>query len=89
MIYELGKGKFINSSDIVAVFDLDITSQSHLTRKFLRASEERGDVENASEDIPKAFVLDRDRKITLVQSATATLAKHLEVKERKEELWQI
>ena len=79
MIFELGKNKFIASPDVVGVFDLDITSQSHLTRAFLRASEERGAVDNASEDLPKSFVLDASGRLTLVQSSSATLARHMEV----------
>ena len=32
----LGKGTVVNTASIVGIFDLDITSQSHLTRRFLR-----------------------------------------------------
>ena len=39
MYVALGKEKSVFSKDIVAIFDLDITSQSHLTRRFLREAE--------------------------------------------------
>ena len=31
MYLHLGKGKIVSTEDIVGIFDLDITSQSHLT----------------------------------------------------------
>ena len=31
----LGKGTLVREDEILGIFDLDITSQSHLTRKFL------------------------------------------------------
>ena len=44
MYISLGKEKNVNTDDIIAIFDLDITSQSHLTRKFLRSAEKEGNV---------------------------------------------
>ena len=66
----------INSDEIIAIFDLDITSQSHLTRKYLNMAEKAGQVINASEDIPKSFVVAEikgERRVYLSQMATATL----------------
>lgn len=77
----LGKGTVVNTAGIVGIFDLDITSQSHLTRRFLREAEQRGQVVNASEDIPKTFVLFRDGETTRVylsQMAAATLLRRAE-----------
>ena len=53
----LGKGWVVNTGEIIGIFDLDITSQSHLTRKYLSMAEKAGQVVNASEDIPKSFVV--------------------------------
>ena len=77
----LGKGALARTDEIVGVFDLDITSQSHLTRKFLAAAEKAGEVESASEDLPKSFVvLERGgkRRLILSQMNTATLLKRAE-----------
>ena len=86
----LGKGAVARTDEIVGVFDLDITSQSHLTRKFLSACEKAGQVENAAEcekagqvenaaeDIPRSFVVIEGggkRKLVLSQMNTATLLK--------------
>ena len=78
MYLDLGKGKFINSDDLVGIFDLDITSQSHITRKYLTLSEKNGKVINASEDIPKSFVIQKDKSVFLSQMNTATLLKRVE-----------
>ena len=81
MYLHLGKGTVVNTAEIVAIFDLDITSQSHLTRRYLSMAEKSGQVVNASEDIPKSFVVcERDGKRTLylTQMPSATLYKRAE-----------
>ena len=49
MYLHLGKGKIVSTEDIVGIFDLDITSQSHLTRKYLTMAEKAGEVVNANQ----------------------------------------
>ena len=78
MYLHIGKGTVVPQKNIVGIFDLDITSQSHLTRQFLRASEQAGEVVNAAEDIPKSFVVCQDNgktSVILSQMAAATLLK--------------
>ena len=80
MYVAFGKEKSVFSDDIVAIFDLDITSQSYLTRQFLNESEKKGAVENTAEDIPKSFVICKEKDkntVYLSQMATATLIKRL------------
>ena len=77
----LGKGALAREDEIVGVFDLDITSQSHLTRAFLAKAEKAGEVETASEDLPKSFVVLASggrRRLILSQMNTATLLKRSE-----------
>ncbi len=57
MYLHLGAGAVVRKDSIVGVFDLDNTSQSHLTRKYLAAAEKYGHVVNVAEDIPKSFVV--------------------------------
>ena len=81
MYLHLGKGTVILKDDIVAIFDLDQTSQSHITRKYLAAAEKAGEVINAAEDIPKSFVVccsKEGRRLYLSQMAPATLLKRAE-----------
>lgn len=86
MYIGLGKNKFTDTENIIGIFDLDITSQSHLTRKYLSASEKSGSVENAAEDLPKSFVVcaeksdsgEKIQKVYLSQMSAQTLLKHVE-----------
>lgn len=81
MYLHLGKGTVIRETEIIGIFDLDITSQSHLTRKYLSAAEKAGQVINAAEDIPKSFVVtcaNGERRLYLSQMAAATLLRRAE-----------
>ena len=81
MYLHLGKGTVVRTDSIVGIFDLDITSQSHLTRKYLAAAEKAGQVVNAAEDLPKSFVVCRDGEkscVYLSQMAAATLLRRAE-----------
>ena len=81
MYLHLGKGTVVNTDEIIGIFDLDITSQSHLTRKYLNMAEKAGQVINAAEDIPKSFVVCCERgtkNVYLSQMASATLLRRAE-----------
>ena len=81
MYLHLGKGSIVNDSEIVGILDLDITSQSHLTRKYLSLAEKAGQVETACDDLPKSFVVCEKRgarRLILSQMNTATLLKRSE-----------
>ena len=81
MYLHIGKGTVIEKKGVVGIFDLDICSQSHLTRKYLTMAEKAGLVVNAAEDIPKSFVIFQDREKTSVylsQMSAATLLKRAE-----------
>ena len=81
MYLHLGKGTVVRTDSVVGIFDLDISSQSYLTRKYLAAAEKAGQVVNAAEDLPKSFVVCRDGEkssVYLSQMATATLLRRAE-----------
>ena len=78
MYLHLGSGALVEKKSIVGIFDLDNTSQSHITRKYLNMADTGGKVINVAEDIPKSFVVCRDEsgmKIYLSQMSTQTLLK--------------
>ena len=83
MYLHLGKGTVVSTDSIVGIFDLDITSQSHLTRKYLSMAEKAGQVVNAAEDIPKSFVVCTDETVILTQPNTAILARRLHDQENR------
>lgn len=53
----IGQNVMLEERRIIGIFDLDITSQSKLTRNFLKKAEEDGVVVSECEDIPKSFVV--------------------------------
>ena len=78
MYIHIGKGTVVDEREIIGIFDLDITSQSHITRKYLSNAEKTGQVVNAAEDIPKSFVVTEHkgtRRLYLSQMAASTLLK--------------
>lgn len=81
MYIAIGKEKWIDLRDLIGIFDLDITSQSHLTRKFLRDAERNGCVINTAEDLPKSFAVCAEGEksvVYLCQMATSTLVKRIQ-----------
>ena len=78
MYIHLGMGVVVPKEDVIAVFDLDNSSQSYLTRDYLSRGEKQGLVINAAEDLPKSFVVCAPRggerqQIYLSQLSSATL----------------
>ena len=82
MYLHLGSSVIIHQDDVLGIFDLDNTTASGLTRDFLARAEREGRVVSAGDDLPKSFLLCRDRQgkdtVYLSQLATATLLKRLE-----------
>lgn len=71
----------IREKNIIGIFDLDNTSYSKHTRKFLAGAEEAGQVIPVSQDLPKSFLLAREYgmdKIYLLQFSSATMERRLE-----------
>ena len=75
----VGQNLMLEDKRIIGIFDLDITSQSKITRTFLNQAEEEGIVISAIEDIPKSFVVcdhPYHRQIVYIsQLNTSTLAR--------------
>lgn len=78
MYLHLGQDEVIPAGTVIGIFDLDITSQSKITRDFLKACEQKKIVINVSEELPKSFVVCRDRgedHVYISQLSSATLQK--------------
>lgn len=78
MYLHLGGGFVVRSEDIVAVFDMDNATWSRITRDSLTMAEKRGEVINASDDLPRSFVVTEDagvRRIYLSQLSSAAIAR--------------
>lgn len=82
MYLHLGQSVVVPFQDVIGIFDLDNTTSSHISRKFLERAEKAGQVVNVSDDLPKSFVLcragDGPPAVYLSQLAPATLLKRVE-----------
>ncbi len=78
MYLHLGGDTVVSLKDVIAIFDLDITSISKITREFLHIAEEEGFVINVSEDLPKSYVLaeiNRKSRVYISPISASTLLK--------------
>jgi hypothetical protein len=78
MYLYLGQDTVINTKEIIGIFDLDNTSTSRITKRYLADAQKAGAIEEVSTDIPKSFVVCESagkRKVYLSQISPATLRK--------------
>ena len=82
MYLHLGSSVVVPQRDVLGIFDLDNTTYSRITRDFLASAEVLGQVVAMGEDLPKSFILCRDRTgketVYLSQLSPATLLKRVE-----------
>ena len=57
MFLHVGNNKNIRTRDVIGIFDMDNTTVSAVTRKFLNGKQKAHLVEAVSFDIPKSFIL--------------------------------
>ena len=82
MYLYIGGDTALEEDRIIGIFDLDNTSWSHMTRKYLSLAEQAGHIKNTAEDIPRSFVVCSDETVLLTQPSTATLVRRLENQEK-------
>jgi len=78
MYLHLGQNVVVPETTIIGIFDLDNTTGSHITRKFLSHAEKNGCIINVSDELPKSFVVcneNNNMEIYLSQLSTQTLLK--------------
>ena len=61
MFLHVGNNKNIRERDIVGIFDMDNATVSMITRKFLSECQRKNMVESANSEIPKSFILYKDK----------------------------
>ena len=66
----------ISDKDVVGVFDMDATTVSVRTRDFLKKAQEGGRVVNTSYELPKAFVVTKE-KVYITQYNAQTVSSRL------------
>lgn len=82
MYLHLGQSAVVYQKDIIGIFDLDNTTASFRTRKFLEQAEQEGRVITATNDLPKSFVVCQKENqaavVYLSQLSSATLRGRVE-----------
>ena len=79
MYIHLGNGLAVKREDVVGIFDLDNSSQSHITRGFLGRAEKEGRVVNVAElELPKSFAVMKDGRVYICQVNSSTLLKRFD-----------
>ena len=82
MYLHLGQSVMVPEAAVIGVFDLDTTTWSFRTRRFLEQAELEGRVIAVGDDLPRSFVLTREGDnppvIYITQLASATLQKRAE-----------
>lgn len=78
MYLHLGQNVVVPHKAVIGIFDLEVTSQSKVTREFLARVQKEGLVEEVSHEIPASFVLfhrDGKTRVFLSQISATTLGK--------------
>jgi len=57
MYLHLGQNVVVPESEIIGIFDLDNTTGSYITRKFLGDAEKAGYIVNVSDELPRSFIV--------------------------------
>ena len=76
MYLHLGQNTVVDTEQLLGAFDLDNSTVSKHTRDFLARAQKEGRVVNVSMELPKSFVVCRDKEgetVYLSQLSSATL----------------
>ena len=85
MYLHLGQGVVVPYRDVLALFDLDNTSCSKWTRKFLAEAQEAGAVVEATDELPKSFLVAAEygqTRVYLTKYNAAILQRRLQEPQR-------
>ena len=75
MYLHVGNNKNIREKDIIGIFDMDMCTVSSITKKFLTDAQRNDLVVSAKDEIPKSFILYKEKeKYMICFSQISTLA---------------
>ena len=78
MYLHLGQDVVVSLRNVLAIFDMENTTISKISKEFLKTAEEEGFVETVSEDLPKSYVIceiDKKSKVYISPISSVTLLK--------------
>lgn len=83
MFLHLGENTVISTENLVGIFDMDNTTVSKITRDYLTKMQKENKIVNVSYELPKSFILCRDKKtkeeiLYISPISTQTLLKRIQ-----------
>ena len=75
MYVDIAKDYFIDSEDIIGIFDLDNTTVNAVSRDYLKRKEIEGKLISLNKDLPKSFITTKDGTTYLVELSSQILKK--------------
>lgn len=83
MFLHLGENTVISTENLVGIFDMDNTTVSKITRDYLTQMQKEKKIVNVSYELPKSFILCRDKKtkeevLYISPISTQTLLKRIQ-----------
>ena len=87
MYLHIGNGTSVKNEEVIGIFDLDTSTVSSVTKKFINKMQKENLVEYEDSDIPRTFVLtekNKKYKIKLSRISTVGLRLRAENKESYE-----
>ena len=85
MYLHVGNHKNIRKKDIIGIFDTDNATLSKTSRAFLATAQSRDQVISAREEIPKSFILYRERgrnRVCFSQLSSSALLRRIQSLEK-------
>ena len=67
MYLHIGNKKSVKKRDIIGIFDLDTSTVSKVTRKYISKLQKSGRVTYLDSDIPRSFILTGDKKYSEIK----------------------
>ena len=61
MYLHIGQNTTVKTNSIIGIFDLDTSTQRQTTKNYLYNAEKMGKVKNVSFDLPKSFVVCKNK----------------------------
>lgn len=80
MYLHLGNDVVVNMNNVIGIFDMDNTTVSHQTRAFLSEAQKKDRVTDVTEDLPKSFVVAKEKdgiRVYISSLASRTLLKRV------------
>ena len=81
MYLHIGNGESVRPKDIIGIFDLDTSTVSSITKKYISVNEKQGKVEYSDSDLPRSFIVTKKgnkEKVILSRISSVGLKMRLE-----------